>query len=107
MSPSPSFACRVVLLTLIVPVAAAAQQPPPQPDLSGKSLEEIMSLDVESVTGAARHNQRVTEAPASVTIITASDIETFGWRTLADVLRSVRGFHVTYDRNYARSGTRT
>ena len=103
-----SSGCRVVVLTLVVPLAAAAQQPsqPPPNDLSGKSLEELMSLDIESVTGAARHKQRVTEAPASVTIITANDIETFGWRTLAEVLGSVRGFHVTYDRNYAYLGVR-
>ena len=56
--------------------------------------------------GAARHLQRTTEAPASVTVITASDIETFGWRTLADVLKSVRGFHMTYDRNYSYVGVR-
>jgi iron complex outermembrane receptor protein len=61
---------------------------------------------VDSVEGAARHTQRLTEAPASVSVVTANDIETFGWRTLADVLRSVRGFHVTYDRNYSYVGVR-
>ena len=63
-------------------------------------------MPVDSVEGAARHTQRITEAPASVTVVTATDIETFGWRTLADVLKSVRGFHVTYDRNYSYVGVR-
>jgi len=84
----------------------AAQQAPPPGDLSGKSLEALLDVPVESVEGAARHTQRTTEAPASVTVITATDIETFGWRTLADVLKSVRGFHVTYDRNYSYVGVR-
>ena len=87
-------------------LAAQQQTPPPAPELNGKSLEELLNVQVESVEGAARHVQRTTEAPASVTVITASDIETFGWRTLADVLKSVRGFHVTYDRNYSYIGVR-
>jgi outer membrane receptor for ferrienterochelin and colicins len=88
-------------------VTAQTQAPaPPGGDLSGKSLEALLNLPVDSVEGAARHTQRLTEAPASVTVITATDIETFGWRTLADVLRSVRGFHVTYDRNYSYVGVR-
>jgi outer membrane receptor for ferrienterochelin and colicins len=99
----------VVLATLVATPPAAAQStpPPPAPEtISSKGLEELLAVAVESVTGAARHEQPVTEAPASVTIITARDIETFGWRTVADVLKSVRGFHVTYDRNYTYVGVR-
>ena len=93
-------------LTLAGGVTGAEAQDTPTDDLSGKSLEALLDVPVESVEGAARHTQRTTEAPASVTVITSSDIETFGWRTLADVLRSVRGFHVTYDRNYSYVGVR-
>jgi outer membrane receptor for ferrienterochelin and colicins len=102
-----------IATALLMPALAAtgtsaqtAPQSPPGSDLSGKSLEALLDVQVDSVEGAARHMQRLTEAPASVTIITATDIETFGWRTLAEVLRSVRGFHVTYDRNYSYVGVR-
>jgi iron complex outermembrane receptor protein len=96
----------ITLLTIGAAAGPVAGQASPGGDLSGKSLEALLVVPVDSVEGAARHMQRVTEAPASVTVITASDIETFGWRTLADVLRSVRGFHVTYDRNYSYIGVR-
>jgi len=69
--------------------------------------EELMLFqEVPSVLGASEYEQKVTEAPASVSIITASDIKQYGYRTLADILRSVRGFYVTYDRNYSYVGVR-
>jgi iron complex outermembrane receptor protein len=65
-----------------------------------------MSLKVETVYGASRFLQKVTEAPASVTVITADDIRKFGYRTLADVLRGARGFYISYDRFYNYVGVR-
>jgi len=70
------------------------------------SLEELMSVRIDSVYGASGFKQKVTEAPASVTIITAEDIQRYGYRTLADILRSVPGFYVNYDRNYSYLGVR-
>ncbi len=58
------------------------------------------------VVSASKFPQRLTEAPASVTVVTAADIKDYGHRTLADVLRSIRGLHVSYDRNYSYLGVR-
>ncbi|MHB8110447.1 MAG: TonB-dependent receptor plug domain-containing protein [Syntrophorhabdaceae bacterium] len=69
-------------------------------DLAELPIEKLMSLDVSTVLGASRYEQQITDAPASITIITSEDIKRFGYRTLADVLNSVPGFYVTYDRNY-------
>ncbi len=70
------------------------------------STEEIFFREVPSVYGASKFEQKVSEAPSSVSIVTQSDIKKFGYRTLGDVLRSVRGFFTTYDRNYSYIGVR-
>jgi len=86
--------------------AAAAPAPAAAPAYADLSLEQLMDLKVERVYGASRQMQKVTQAPSSVSIVTADDIRLFGWRTLADVLRSVRGFYASDDRNYTFLGTR-
>src|ERR1700688_1814666 len=63
------------------------------------SLDELINIQVDSVYGASKYEQKVNQAPASVSIITSDDIKKFGYRTLADALRSVRGLYVTYDRD--------
>ena len=93
---------------MLAPETAAAQSTPVlgPAQLADKTIEELMGIQVASVHGAAKRDQRVTDAPSSVTIITAQDILTFGWRSLAEALASARGFYTTYDRNYAYLGAR-
>ena len=62
--------------------------------------EMILFESIPSVFGASKYEQSAAEAPASVTVITAEDIQRFGFRTLGAILHSVRGFYTTYDRNY-------
>jgi outer membrane receptor for ferrienterochelin and colicins len=76
------------------------------PDLGNLSIEDLMRTEVETVYGASKFQQKVTEAPASVTIITDDQIRKYGYRTLAEILRSVPGFFVDYDRSYSYAGVR-
>jgi outer membrane receptor protein involved in Fe transport len=92
--------------TAVPAVAQPAPGSDPSAALAGRSLEDLLTVEVDTVYGAARREQRVTEAPSSVTILTADDVRTFGWRTLSDALASVRGFYTTYDRNYTYVGVR-
>ena len=65
------------------------------------SLEELMNIPVYS---ASKFPQKKSDAPAAVTVITAQDIKDFGYRTLGDILKSVRGLYVDYDRSYTYLG---
>jgi len=101
-----AIALVAALSVLLNPTPALAQDSRPGKNLTDMSLEELMSVRIDSVYGASGFKQKVTEAPASVTIITAEDIQRYGYRTLADLLRNVPGFYVNYDRNYSYVGVR-
>lgn len=90
-------------LVLMSAVVSEAQSPQ---DLSNLTLEDLMTVRVERVFGASKRVQLTTEAPSSVTIVTADDIARHGYRTLGDIVQSVRGFYVTDDRNYQYVGAR-
>ncbi len=84
----------------------AAGQGQDQSVLMEMDIEELRNIKVDSVTSASKYEQKVTEAPSSVTIVTADEIKKFGYRTLADVLRGVRGFVITNDRAYTYAAVR-
>ena len=63
-------------------------------------------MEIPMVEAASKYKQKTTEAPSSVTIVTADEVKKYGHRTLADILRSVPGLYVTSDRNYSFLGVR-
>jgi iron complex outermembrane receptor protein len=67
------------------------------------SLEELVKAEIFS---ASKHWQTVAEAPSSISVVTADQIQKYGYRTLAEILRSVRGVYVINDRNYSYIGIR-
>ena len=72
--------------------------------LTELSLEKLMRIDAGRVFGASERSQPVTEAPTSVSFITAEDIARYGYRTLADILHGVRGMYISDDRNFSLLG---
>jgi len=90
----------MALAGILVPASSAWAQAP-LPELS---LEDLMKIDAGHVFGASERIQSVTEAPAAVSFVTAEEIRRYGYRTLADILRSMRGIYVTDDRNFSLLG---
>jgi iron complex outermembrane receptor protein len=93
----------VLAAAMMIPANAGAQGKPALGDLT---LEDLFSVRVQPVFGASERLQPVSEAPATVTIVTAADIKRYDYRTVADVLRGAGGFHISDDRNYSYVGVR-
>jgi iron complex outermembrane receptor protein len=74
--------------------------------LDSLSLEELMRIPVQTVTGVSRYEQTVRNAPASITVLTSEQFADFGWRTVADGLRTAPGLYIRYDRFYDTIGFR-
>lgn len=89
-----------------LPGPPAAPAVPSNADLTKLSIEQLMELPVLTVVTAAKREQKTTEAPAQATVVSADDVRAYGYRTLADILRSVPGFYVTNDRSYGYVGVR-
>lgn len=67
------------------------------------SLDSLLSIPIST---SAKYGQTAREAAASTTVITGDEIQSHGYRTLADVLASVRGFYATSDRSHTSLGIR-
>ena len=56
-----------------------------------KPIETGLFLEIPSVYGATKYDQKVNEAPAAVIIITAEQIRKYGYRDFAQILDSAPG----------------
>lgn len=84
-------------------VMAAEYQVDGQDALRQIPLEQIMAMDVESASKIA---SQISLAPSAVSIVTADDIKAYGYRTLAEILESMRGLYISNDHAYAFLGGR-
>ena len=72
-------------------------------DIADATFEELAQREVVSASKMAR---QISDSPSAVAIVTAADIRAFGYRTLADVINSMRGLYTTYDHRYQYMGGR-
>lgn len=91
------YAVTAVFASVILSAVLRAQE------FDDADLDSLLNIPVSS---ASRYWQQINEAPGSVSIITHEEIRRYGYQTLEDVFRSVRGFSTSYDRNYSYLGVR-
>jgi len=72
-------------------------------DLTGMDIEDLAKTRLST---ASRHLDDARKAPAAVTVINHDEIIRYGWRTFADLLRSVTGVYTANDRTYSYVGIR-
>ena len=100
---------RLFLALLLCGVARADEKvlaPPAAASAMDLSFEQLLEVRVDKVYGASRYEQKISQAPSSVSIVLRDEIQKQGYRTLAEVLGSVRGMFVTSDRAYSYLGVR-
>lgn len=98
------FVSIIILLSVFSCVKAFADED--MESFDGDFSDEDMFSDIPSVFSASKYEQKVTEAPARISIVTAEEIRYYGHRTLIDVLNTLPGFQTTYDYSYNHVGVR-
>src|SRR5690349_2361956 len=95
----------VALLLFLAPLPARAQDPAAPDDLRDLSLEQLMSTEIVS---ASRTAEKLSDAPATVLVVTREDIVSRGYTELSELLADLPGMDVvrpwgaTYMKNYWR-----
>jgi iron complex outermembrane receptor protein len=89
------------------PPAPASLGPLPPPADAGNELD-LFQLDsqIQKVEIAARREQDQRETAASTAVITAADLEAFGWRDWVEAINSLAGIYVTAPHEYTFIGVR-
>jgi len=95
---------NVCLSVSLFPIPAFAQLD--LPDTTFSAEDNLLFQDIPSVYSASKYDQKITEAPSSISIVTAEEIKKYGYRTMADLLASLRGMSATNDRTYQFLGIR-
>lgn len=95
--------CGIVLALLAVQGNALASHKEQTQNLALASIEQLLQMEVST---ASRFPQQAGETPSDVSVISARDIQTYGWRSLAEILRSIGNLYLSEDRNYSYLGAR-
>ena len=87
----------VLTLFLVLPIIVSAQEDARKQEVDEKEIHKM-----EEVVVTATHEMRMIDMPASVSVITAKDLEEMGAKNIAEALRKVPG---VIDKGAARDKT--
>jgi iron complex outermembrane receptor protein len=87
----PSLNSNIALAVLLVSLAGGAEGQKAARDLTEASLEDLMNIEVTTVS---KKEQKLSQAPAAIFVITQEDIRRSGMTTIPDLLRMVPGLQV-------------
>src|SRR5882672_8896911 len=82
---------KIAVGLLLVSLTGAARAQQPTHDLTEASLEDLMNIEVTTVS---KKEQKLAQAPAAVYVITHEEIRRSGMTSLPDLLRMVPGMQV-------------
>lgn len=95
--------CILAALLVSIDVARATASQPALFDVTLMPIEELVETDFIPASRIAR---QISDAPSAVSIVTAQDIREYGYRTLSDILKSMRGLYLTTSLDYDYLGGR-
>ena len=72
-------------------------------DVTQLPIEQLVATEYIPASRLAR---QISDAPSAVSIVTAQDIRDYGYRSIADILKSMRGLYVTTSTTYDYLGGR-
>ena len=84
-----------ILISFSVWAGDLESEPLELDDVLELSLKDLLDIDISITT---KHAVPASRAPGIVTVITAQQIKQMGYRTLADVLKTVQGFDINMNR---------
>lgn len=90
--------CLAVIKVFACPSVFAASA-----DVTDIPFESLVQTEIIT---ASKIGQQISNAPSAVSTVTAEDIRRFGYRSLADIIGSMRGLYTTNDRTYTYMGGR-
>ncbi len=97
------FILPILLVTIFVSSLQTRAQNIDSVDIFSLSIEQLMQIDVVTVS---KKSQKISETPATITVITAEQIRQRGYTNLSEILNSVAGIHVITDHLQSNAGIR-
>ena len=106
LQPSSAQAQQAPLV--VAPAAAAsAAAAAAEPDLEELLRQQLREVPREvEVSAASRFAQSAAQAPTVTYVVTAAEIQRYGMRSLAEILRAMPGVHISFDGVFSYIGAR-